>query len=326
MINDNSTFSEYDQTESKAMQHLYERIDQVAEYDSSVLVLGESGVGKEVVVKRIHEKSPRMNGPFVRINCGAIPDNLMESEMFGYAKGAFAGATNQGKLGLIPLANQGTLFLDEIAELTMPFQGKLLRVLQERHFYPIGGVKPVTVDIRIITATNRNLRSLIDSGKFREELFYRLNVVPIEVPPLRERKEDIPGLIDFFLKHFDSKYSKGKAISTKAMEVLNQYDWPGNVRELKNMVERLLVTTHDQVIESRHIPIEIWESIEKKNNQMLPEKRTLKEQLDQYEYMIIKDAVRRNKTLLQISLELGMDVSTISRKCKKFNLRLDLGN
>ncbi|MFC3345760.1 sigma 54-interacting transcriptional regulator [Paenibacillus abyssi] len=160
--------TEYELTRSKAVQQLYEKIDQVAQYDSSVIVLGESGVGKEVVVKRIHEKSPRSRGPFVRINCGAIPEDLMESEMFGYAKGAYSGAKQQSKLGLISLANQGTLFLDEIAELTLPIQAKLLRVLQERHFYPINAVKPVSVDIRVVSATSRNLRQLIEDGKFRQ--------------------------------------------------------------------------------------------------------------------------------------------------------------
>ncbi|WP_052476128.1 sigma-54 interaction domain-containing protein [Cohnella kolymensis] len=318
----NSDYSEFEFTKAKAVQLLYEQVDQVAQFDSNVLVLGESGVGKEVVVQRIHEKSPRRNGPFVRINCGAIPENLMESEMFGYAEGVFSGVKHQGKLGLISLANRGTLFLDEIAELTLPIQGKLLRVIQERHFYPIDSVEAITVDIRVITATSRNLRSLIESGKFREELYHRLNVVPIKVPSLRERREDIPGFIDFFVNYLNRKYSKRKIISASVVNVLMQYQWPGNIRELKNLVERLVVTSRENLIDIYDIPPEILDSIEENRTKPEQAQRSLREMLEGYEYDIIKEAVRRHKTLLSTSTELGIDVSTLSRKCKKYNIKL----
>lgn len=310
----------YYHMKSKEMEVVYEAIDNVAKYDSTVLILGESGVGKEGLVKRIHDMSARSHGPLIRINCGAIPDNLMESEMFGYAKGAFTGATSQGKLGLMSLANEGTLFLDEVAELSLTIQVKLLRVLQERHFYPIGGVKPVTVDIRLVAATNRNLQSMVESDRFREDLYYRLNVVPIEVPALRERKEGIPGLITFFLRKLELKYQRNKTITEQALAILLQYDWPGNIRQLENMIERLVVTTRGDTIDVQDVPREIKESIGEKKYIEIPDKLPLKELVAQFESAVIQDALRRNKTLSKTSKELGLDVSTLSRKCKKYQI------
>ncbi|MFM1655628.1 sigma-54 interaction domain-containing protein [Brevibacillus sp. B_LB10_24] len=304
---------------SDTMKSVYKSIDNVAKYDSTVLILGESGVGKEVLVKRIHDSSPRAKGPLVRINCGAIPDNLMESEMFGYEKGAFTGATNQGKLGLISLANKGTLFLDEIGELSPAIQVKLLRVIQERHFYPIGGVKPVMADVRFIAATNKNLRSMVDSGKFREDLYYRLNVVPIIVPSLRDRKEDIPQLIQFFLQKFQKKYNKSMTITESACRLLCEYDWPGNIRELENMIERLIVTATSDAIVHDDIPEEILVKGEQ------PPRftgGTLKELMSEYECQIIKAALQHQESLNKASRQLGIDVSTLSRKCKKYQIAI----
>lgn len=299
------------------MQAVYEAVDNVAKYDSTVLILGKSGVGKEAIVKRIHEKSKRRNGPLIRINCGAIPESLMESEMFGYAKGAFTGAANQGKLGLISLAHQGTLFLDELAELSMSIQVKLLRVIQELHFYPIGGVKPVSADIRLVGATNRDLKKLVEAGEFREDLYYRLNVVPIHMPTLSERKDDISELIQFFLEKFRKKYNKKKQITEEVMQLLIQYDWPGNIRELENIIERLLVTTSSDWIDVDSLPAEV---LEVTNSTPLSKGATLKELLADYEIKLIKDSLARNRTLNRASKELGLDVSTLSRKCKKYHI------
>jgi transcriptional regulator with PAS, ATPase and Fis domain len=315
----NLVISDYYVMKSKEMDTVYQAIDNVAKYDSTVLLLGESGVGKEIIAKRLHDMSARSNGPLVRINCGAIPDNLMESELFGYEKGAFTGAGNQGKMGLISLANKGTLFLDEIGELSSAIQVKLLRVLQERHFFPIGGVKPVVVDVRIIAATNKNLRAMVEAGKFREDLYYRLNVVPVQIPSLRERKEDIPGLIGFLFRKFNKKYKLNKTITEKVCEMLIKYDWPGNIRELENMLERLAVTTPSDVIDYCHIPEEIAQQQQACH---LSEGKTLKEMISEYEYRLIKMALKDKPTISEASKDLGIDVSTLSRKCKKYKITI----
>ncbi len=303
---------------SKAMRAVYEVADNVAGYNSTLLIIGKSGVGKEVLIKRIHQISPRRNGPFIRINCGAIPENLMESEMFGYAKGAFTGAVHQGKLGLISLADQGTLVLDEIGELSMAIQVKLLRVLQERRFYPIGGVKPVTVDVRLIAATNRDLKSMVKDGSFREDLYYRLNVVPIRLPSLCECQEDIPGLIEFFLANLRHKYKKECNITAKAIRSLIRYDWPGNIRELGNVVERLVVTTSAKTIDDCHLPHDILDYTD--DGIQATKGQSLKEFVAEYESRIIKESISKNRTLSKASRELKVDVSTLSRKCKKYKI------
>lgn len=317
MIKHTPAVGDYCVMRSKLMQNLYETIDNVAKYDSTVLLLGESGVGKELLVKRIHDMSQRRQGPLVRINCGAIPENLMESEMFGYEKGAFTGAFNQGKIGLIPLANGGTLFLDEIAELVPSIQVKLLRVIQERHFYTIGGVKPVKVDVRFIAATNQALTNMVRAGKFREDLYYRLNVIPIKVPSLKERKEDVSQLIDFFLAKLNARYGMNKAMTPKAIAALTRYDWPGNIRELENTIERLLVTIPSDTITEQLIPVEIRNKVQ----ELPPSSGTpLKDLLADYEYHLIQTALEKYHSLSRASKELGVDISTLSRKCKRYRI------
>ncbi len=242
---------------SLKMKQVVEVALRLAQVNSTVLLLGESGVGKELVAKAIHKHSKRSNGPFITVNCGAIPENLIESEMFGYEKGAFTGANREGKPGMFELADNGTLFLDEIGDLPLHFQVKLLRALQEREITRIGGTKPIPVNVRIITATNRHLEELVQDGKFREDLYFRLNVVPITIPPLRERKDDIIPLVYTFKKHFEKVYDMKKKFSPQVFKDMMEYQWPGNVREIKNVVERLLVTSTEPVINSVDIPLNI---------------------------------------------------------------------
>src|SRR5690349_19681170 len=239
---------------SPAMRALYQVLEQAAPTPASMLILGESGTGKELVAQTIHQLSPRANHPFVAINCAAIPDTLLESEIFGHEKGAFTGATDR-RAGCFELADRGTLFLDEIAEMTPATQVKLLRVLQERKFRRLGGRQEQAVDVRVIAATNAVPSDAVKSGKLREDLFYRLNVFAIELPPLRKRKEDLPLLIQAFLSEFNARNRKAvSALAPDAMKALEQYNWPGNVRELRNVIERAVILCSGQFIESKHLP------------------------------------------------------------------------
>jgi len=234
---------------SKKILEIFEIIEKVAKTDSTVIITGETGTGKELIARGIHKCSLRKDKPFVPINCAAIPEQLLESEFFGYEKGAFTGAM-RSRMGRIEFANQGTLFLDEISSMSLELQAKLLRVIQEQEFERIGGLRTIKVDFRLISATNQDLKQSINKGTFREDLFYRLNVIPINVPPLRERKSDIPILANHFLKELkEQNKTSVKGFSDKAMERLMQYHWPGNVRELKNLIERLSVLKQQGIIE-----------------------------------------------------------------------------
>ncbi|MFC2088015.1 sigma-54-dependent transcriptional regulator [Calditrichota bacterium] len=235
---------------SSKMRDVYRLIQKVSESDATVIIRGESGTGKELVAEAIHSKSNRADKQFVTINCAAVPENLLESELFGYEKGAFTGAT-QKKLGLFEVANQGTIFLDEIGDMPLSIQAKLLRVLQNKEIVHVGGVEKINIDARVITATNQNLEQMIEESKFRSDLFYRINIFPIFLPPLRERKEDIPELI----QHFLGKYGN-KTITNAAKKMLMEYDWPGNVRELVNIIERASIVT-DKTIDKDHLPLNI---------------------------------------------------------------------
>ena len=247
---------------SRKMEEVIRIALEVAKSDATVLIRGESGVGKELIADLIHENSDRAGKQIVKINCAAIPENLLESELFGYKKGAFTGALYDKK-GKFELAEGGTIFLDEIGDLSPSLQSKLLRVIQTKEIEPIGGT-PKKVNVRIIAATNRNLEELVKEGKFREDLYYRLNVVPIFVPPLRERKEDIRPLVDFFLEKFNKKYGKNVSISKGVMVIFEEYDWPGNVRELENLLERLVITSSDLVITPDDLPDYIRDYVMKK--------------------------------------------------------------
>ena len=244
--------------DSKAMAQIHGLIKQVAPSDSTVLILGESGTGKELVASSIHALSSRANKPFVRINCAAIPEGLMESELFGHEKGAFTGA-HARKLGKFEMADGGTMLLDEIGELPLPLQAKLLRVLQESTYERVGGTGTISVDVRIICATSKDLEKAAENGSFRQDLFYRLNVIPVQMPPLRDRKEDIPALTKHFLHEFSIKRGVSMEISPEAMQCLIEYDYPGNVRELKNIIERASVLAPAPVIRPDDLPADLLE-------------------------------------------------------------------
>lgn len=240
---------------SAAIMQAMQLTRKVARTDATLLITGESGVGKELFAEAVHRASPRASGPFIALNCGAIPAALFESELFGYEKGAFTGAIHEGKKGKMDAAEGGTLFLDEIGELPLDQQVKLLRLLQEKQFYRVGGHKPIATDVRIVAATNRDLETMVEAGQFRQDLFYRLNVVSVPIPPLRERKEDIPELAQLFLKEFAVKYGKPlPELAPKTLILLLDYAWPGNIRQLRNLMERLVILTDQERIEPEHLP------------------------------------------------------------------------
>ncbi|RFU64872.1 sigma 54-interacting transcriptional regulator [Peribacillus glennii] len=304
---------------SKEMEELNELAGRIADVDSTVLILGESGVGKEVLARRIHNLGVRRTKPFLKINCGAIPETLMESELFGYAKGTFTGGNREGKKGIIASANEGTLFLDEIGEMPSQLQVKLLQVLQEKKLTPLGNTMPINVDIRFIAATNRNLEKMVDEGAFREDLYYRLNVIPITIPSLRQRKEDIPLLIEHYLRLFTHKYKKSKTMENEALEILVNYSWPGNVRELQNTIERLVVTIPGDYILKKDLPSKMVNHVSQ--HPLVQDGLTLKQAMSQFEKNILEQAVKQSRTLKEVSERLGVDISTISRKVKKYNIQ-----
>lgn len=243
------------------MQELYRKIEQLAVRDTTVLVTGESGTGKELVAREIHQRSPRKDGPFIALNCAAIPETLIESELFGHEKGAFTHAVEQ-RIGHFELANGGTLFLDEIGELSLPVQVKMLRFLQEQEFYRVGRSKPIKVDVRVVAATNKSLENAIKEGRFRQDLFYRINVVTLDIPPLRERLEDIPQLLDFFIGRMSPIYGgRVPEIGAEALEVFFNYPWPGNVRELENVTESILALSSTDTITPAELPHRIMQGV-----------------------------------------------------------------
>lgn len=291
----------------------------VAQVTSTVMILGESGVGKEVVARFVHNASLRRGGPFVTINCGAIPPNLLESELFGYEAGAFTGAKRQGKPGMIETASSGTLFLDEISDLPLDLQVKLLQVIQERRLTRVGGIQPIEVDIRIIAATNRDLAKMVERGEFRADLFYRLNVVPIVIPPLRSRRDDIIPLIYHFLAKHNNTHRYNKTISRETREVLTRYSWPGNVRELENLIERLVVTVEGDEIGVEDLPQYIKERDVSCNSKVIVEGVIpLREAVEEVERQLIKHAQEEHETTYEIAEALGVNQSTVVRKLKKY--------
>ncbi len=239
---------------SPRIREIFDLLARVAPTEATVLLLGETGTGKELVAQAIHRNNARASGPFVVVNCAALPETLLESELFGHERGAFTGATHR-KEGRFVLAHQGTLFLDEVGELTLPLQAKLLRVLQDREVEPLGGTRSVKVDVRIITATNRDLEAMVREGRFREDLFYRLNVFPVVLPPLRERQEDLPALAEFFLQKFSEKNRReGISLAPEVLEAFRHYLWPGNIRELENVMERAVILCQGTVITMENLP------------------------------------------------------------------------
>jgi DNA-binding NtrC family response regulator len=314
---------------SDAMRRILDLIEKVADSDSTVLIYGESGTGKELVARAIHYRSDRMDKPLVPINCAAIPSDLLESELFGYEKGAFTGA-HRTKIGRFEYANGGTLFLDEIGEMSPQLQVKLLRVLQEKSFERLGGVRPIQVDVRIIAATNRDLEKAIEEGKFREDLYYRLSVIPIHIPPLRERKEDIPLLVEHFLEKFNTEKGRSvSGVSPKAMEKLTEYSWPGNVRELENLIERLVVLKRTGTIEVEDLPekIRFGPARDPLGAIVLPEEGIrLEETIHRLERELILQALRRTRGVKKEAAELlGMKRTTLIQKMKRNKIEFQEG-
>lgn len=306
---------------SDKMKMIYEIAERISDIDATVLILGETGVGKDVLARNIYNRSIRSKkGDFIKINCGAIPADLLESELFGYEGGAFTGANQKGKPGMFELAESGILFLDEVGELPLQLQVKLLRALQEREIQRIGGTKPKKIDVRIIAATNRNLSEMVKSGDFREDLFYRLNVIPITIPPLRERREDILALTDLFLTKANEQYKFSKEIDSRLKEYFYQHDWPGNVRELINIVERLVVLTDNRILSINDLPEEYQP--ENRNQPNLNATLTLKEAVERAEKEILTKAAQTYQTTYEIAEALDSSQATIVRKLKKYRLKV----
>jgi DNA-binding NtrC family response regulator len=303
---------------SVAMQEVLAVVARVAPTNSTVLLGGESGVGKDLIARAIHQHSRRASGPFVKINCTAIPENLLESELFGYEKGAFTGATTS-KPGKFELADKGTVFLDEVGDVPGTIQVKLLGVLQERRFERLGSTKTLTIDVRLVAATNRDLRAALEQGTFREDLYYRLNVVPISIPPLRDHKEDIPYLVDYFIERFSQESRKPiRGISPEALEQLMQFHWPGNVRELENIIERAVAFSSSDVLQADDIRLDI--SPYKPSGAILPflpEGMTL----EQWEDEMIREALRRaNQNKSQAARLLGLSRNALRYRLSKMGL------
>ncbi|MBN1384499.1 MAG: sigma-54-dependent Fis family transcriptional regulator [Elusimicrobia bacterium] len=272
---------------SEELRQVCDMVSKLTKNDATVLISGESGTGKELIARAIHFNGIRKDNPFIAVDCAAIPENLLESELFGHEKGAFTDATAR-RIGKFELANTGTIFLDEIGNLKLELQAKILRVLQEKEIQRVGGVKPINIDIRIISATNVDLKKAVERGQFREDLYYRINVVPIYLPPLRNRRKDIPLLIDHFLKIYNKKFKNNiKGISAKALNFLINYRWPGNVRELQNIIERLAALGQDEIIPHRRLPLDILLSAESTNNIKSEERIPLKDARDRFEKQYI---------------------------------------
>ena len=292
--------------------------DKVAPLDATVMLLGETGVGKEVFARYIFKKSERKDQNFIKVNCGAIPENLLESELFGYEKGAFTGANRNGKIGLFELADKGTIFLDEIGELPLNMQVKILRAIQEKEIERIGGTRPIKIDVRIIAATNRNLEVMMREGKFREDLYYRLMVFPIQIPALRERPGDIELLARFFLKKFNKKYNFHKRFSEGTMYLLKEYQWPGNIRELKNIVERAIIISNGDEIDQDAVPIFHRDTSARQTKRTRRPVRDLRRELQRIEAEYMEEAYETYGNVRDAAESLGMNASTFVRKRKKY--------
>lgn len=301
------------------IQSIFEILPQIAESECTVLIQGESGTGKELFARAIHNLSKRKNGPFIAVNCGALPENLLESELFGYKKGAFTDA-KKDKPGRFALAEKGTIFLDEVSDLSLPLQAKLLRVLQEKEYEPLGATTTIKADVRIIAATNRNLSTMVSQRSFREDLFYRLNIVRIELPPLRKRKEDIPLLVNHFVKKLNLKTGKKiMFVSDQVIHLLMSYDYPGNIRELENIIEHAFVMCQGEKLEVEHLPAEFRESFRIGS---ASKSFSFHDRFKESEENIIREALKRNSgNRSATAKELGIHPSTLWRKMKQLGIK-----
>jgi len=302
---------------NEQMRELIKTLGKIALFDTTVLLYGESGTGKGLLARYIHQKSLRKDEPFIIINCAALPEHLLESELFGYTDGAFTGASKKGKIGLIEAANNGTLFLDEIGELPLSIQAKLLHVLQDREFTPIGETKPRKVNIRIITATNKNLREMVKSNEFREDLYYRLNVIDIKVPPLRDRKDDIVHLANYFLEKLNEKFKIKRSIDIDVYHFFKEYHWPGNVRELENLIEKLVVVS-DDIITLDYIP-ESLQQLQVDIPETDLDLYSFDESLEEFEKRIIVEAYNRFKNYRKVAEYLKISHSRAARLIRKYS-------
>ncbi|PWM22210.1 MAG: hypothetical protein DBX44_07630 [Oscillospiraceae bacterium] len=306
---------------SPKMNQVVAIAEQMAKVDTTLLIQGDTGAGKDMIAHLVHNKGSRKGKPFIKVNCGAIPEPLFESELFGYEKGAFTGATS-GKVGLLELANYGTIFLDEIGEMPLLMQVKLLTVIQDKQFYRVGGTKPIEVDIRIIVATNRNLEKMVSAGTFREDLYYRLNVVNIQVPPLRDRPEDIVPLLLFFLKQNNQKYGKKKFLLPETYDALRSYHWPGNVRELQNVVEQLVVLGSHDLIAYNDLPVKIRRGYSRPESQtelqQLENVQSLASAREDFEARLIRRFFQQYPSSYKLAQRLQISQSTASRLIRKY--------
>jgi Nif-specific regulatory protein len=304
---------------SKIMRRVFDYVKKISDTTATVLILGESGVGKELVAKKIHYASSRNTRPFIKLNCAALPESIIESELFGHEKGAFTGAVSERR-GRFELAQGGTIFLDEVGEMSLSVQTKLLRVLQEREFERVGGSETLKCDVRVITATNKNLEEGIKNGTFREDLYYRLNVIPVTVPPLRERKSDIPLLVNHFIDKFSKLNKKNvKRISTPAIDMLFSYHWPGNIRELENCIEHAVILSEDEVIHGYHLPPTL--QIRFPPTQNNAEKGSLQQQLDAIEYELIVETLKSFcGNLSEAAKELGLTNRMMGTRARKYGI------
>lgn len=300
---------------SENMKTISELIETIAATDVSVLITGESGTGKEVVADEIYYKSKRRNKPFIKVNCAAIPAELLESELFGYEGGAFTDAKKSGKIGMFELANDGTILLDEIGDMPVNLQTKLLRVLQNKEIIRLGSNKSVKLNIRVIAATNKNLQELIKNGKFRDDLYYRLNVVPINIKPLRERKEDINYLAIEFLNKYNKKYDKNVLFEENVINLLKKYKWPGNIRELENLIERMVVINNDGIIKYNNLASVLEIEVDKLS-EMEVDSQSLKETVQNYERHIILNYLKKYKSVNKAAKNLGLSQPALWKKCK----------
>lgn len=302
--------------QSNAMAKIHEIVKRINPIDATVLLLGETGVGKDVLAKHIHESSPRKMGQLVKVNCGAIPAELMEAELFGYEAGAFSGASRYGKAGMFEMADGGILFLDEIGELPLALQVKLLQVLQDKEIRRVGGSKTKRVDVRIIAATNRDLKAMAEKGEFREDLYYRLNILPIHVPPLRDRRADILPLADFYVAKFNEAFGMKRRLSKALQNRLFMHAWPGNVRELANLIQRMMILANNNELGLNDLPEEYQEQLDSG----LDEGSLLQRTAEQAERTLLEDALRTYKTTYDIAEALQSSQATIARKLKKYQI------
>jgi PAS domain S-box-containing protein len=311
---------------SKVFSSLLELIDKLAIVDTTVLITGETGVGKSAIAKYMHQLSEQKDKPFIQINCGALPESLIESELFGYQKGAFTGANPNGKSGLVKMAENGTLFLDEIGELPLHLQVKLLQLIQEKTYYPIGSTEINKANVRIISATNCDLSEKVKIGKFRADLYYRMNILPIHIPPLRERKEDIFALLFFYLNKYNEKHNKKRRFSNSVLPLLQNYQWPGNIRELEHTVERLVIVANEDEIDLDDLPPETFRRHPSTNFGYLngiEEGSTLPSIVEQIERELIQTVYETHKNTRNTADILGITQSALMRRVKKYQLILD---